>query len=202
MVESNKDKRDYSNRTSFNSKPLKRGEMLVPVVLNDEMEETLKPMGLDKESNGETWHFPNGSKVPVVFIPIEDKPGAMENAMKYFNGEAERYIKHEDFGPDKRNISLDKCFEDLVDGDSKGFDPTAKAVEDDIEALLMVFNMLITDLADMNVIDGEIFRLHLRGYEKKDIIKKVDIGKGKSQAYEYIGKVINRAKDLFYTKYR
>ena len=45
--------RDFSNRTSFNGKPCGDNEVLVPVLLNDEMKETLKPMGLDYD-NAET----------------------------------------------------------------------------------------------------------------------------------------------------
>ena len=43
MEETKKDNhyRDFSNRTAFNGRPLLEGQILVPVVLNREMRETL-----------------------------------------------------------------------------------------------------------------------------------------------------------------
>ena len=113
MEETKKDNhyRDFSNRTAFNGRPLQEGQILVPVVLNREMKETLKPAGL-KYENAESWHFPHAKEVvPVVFIPTEDVPGAMEASMKIFNDEAERYLKHlDDVTSD--DLSLDKFLED------------------------------------------------------------------------------------------
>lgn len=68
MVEKNSNYRDFSNRKSFNNAPVGVDEELVPAVLTKEMIVTLKPMKLDFE-NVETWTFPHGKKVPVVFIP-------------------------------------------------------------------------------------------------------------------------------------
>ena len=70
MVETKKDNhyRDFSNRTAFNGRPLLEGQILVPVVLNREMRETLKPAGLNYDY-AESWHFPHAREVvPVVFI--------------------------------------------------------------------------------------------------------------------------------------
>lgn len=52
--------------------PCRSGEVLVPVVLDEEMKKTLEPMGLNKE-NAEKWKFPYASeKVTIVFIPVEE----------------------------------------------------------------------------------------------------------------------------------
>lgn len=203
MVETKKDKnyRDFSNRTSFNGKPLMPGQILVPAVLNSEMKVTLKPAGLNYKY-AESWHFPHAKEVvPVVFIPTENIPGAMEGAMKIFNSEVNRYLKHLDFGPEDGILSLDEFLDNIDDEDGKGFDPTGTTENEEVAALTMVLNMLVKDLADMNIIDGEIFKLHTEGYDKKEIIDMVDIGKGKTQAYEYINKVIKRAADLYFKKY-
>ena len=60
--------RDFSNGALFNNIPTKTDEEIVPVVLTKEMKEALKPLGFDSE-NVETWPFPHGKKVPVVFVP-------------------------------------------------------------------------------------------------------------------------------------
>lgn len=125
----------------------------------------------------------------------------MEGAMKFFNSEATRNLKHIEFGPEDGVLSLDEFLDNIDDEDGKGYDPTGTTENEEIAALTMVLNMLISDLAEMNAIDGEIFKLHTQGYEKKDIISIVNIGKGKTQAYEYIGKVIKRAEELYYKKY-
>lgn len=204
MVEKKKDKnyRDFSNRTAFNGRPLFPGEILVPAVLNNEMKVTLKPYGLNYD-NAESWRFPHAKElVPVVFIPTKDVSGAMEGAIKTFNNEAERYLKHIEFGPEEGLLSLDEFLNNIDDEDGKGYDPTGSTENEDKAALAMVLDMLISDLAQMNAIDGEIFKLLSEGYEKKDIISKVDTGRGKTQAYEYINKVIKRAEELYYKKYR
>ncbi len=201
MVKKDKNYRNFNNRTAFNGRPLMPGQILVPAVLNREMKETLKPAGLNYDY-AESWHFPHAKEVvPVVFIPTEDVPGALEGAMKFFNCEATRYLKHIEFGPEDGILSLDEFLDNIDDEDGKGYDPTGTTENEEIAALTMVLNMLISDLAEMNAIDGEIFKLHTEGYERKDIISMVNIGKGKTQAYEYIGKVIKRAEELYYKKY-
>ena len=71
MVEKKKDNnyRNFNNRTAFDGRTLKPGEILVPVVLSRDMKDTLKPAGLRLEY-AESWHFPHAREiVPVVFIP-------------------------------------------------------------------------------------------------------------------------------------
>ncbi len=204
MVETKKDKnyRDFSNRTAFNGKAVAEGQILVPAVLNSEMKETLKPAGLNTEFM-EKWTFPHAvEKVPVIFIPTEDVPGAMEAAMKFFNIEVERYLKHIDLGKETDVLSLDEFMDGIDDEEDTGFDPTGTTENEEVAALTMVLNMLIKDLADINVIDGEIFKLHTEGYKKKEIMEKIDMGKGKTQTYSYINKVIKQAQEIYNKKYK
>ena len=101
--------RNFSNRVPFNNIPVKADGELVPAVLTREMKETLNPLSFDSE-NVETWIFPHGKKVPVVFVP--NKKGFMDVYMKFFNSEVERYWKHkEDVKSD--DLSIDKFLEDI-----------------------------------------------------------------------------------------
>ena len=189
MEETKKDNhyRDFSNRTAINGRPLLEGQILVPVVLNREMRETLKPAGLNYDY-AESWHFPHAREVvPVVFIPTEDVPGAMDASMKIFNDEAERYLKHtEDITSD--DLSLDKFLEDIDDEDGEGFDPTGTTENEDSAFLMQVFEMLVSDLSEQDENMGKIIRLLADGFQKKEILDKVDLGKGKTQGYAFIEK--------------
>lgn len=203
MEETKKDNhyRDFSNRTAFNGRPLLEGQILVPVVLNREMRETLKPAGLNYDY-AESWHFPHAREVvPVVFIPTEDVPGAMDASMKIFNDETERYLKHtEDITSD--DLSLDKFLEDIDDEDGEGFDPTGTTENEDSAFLMQVFEMLVSDLSEQDENMGKIIRLLADGLQKKEILDKVDLGKGKTQGYAFIEKAQKAALKIYNEKYR
>lgn len=190
--------RDFSNRKSFNNALVGADEELVPAVLTKEMKVTLKSMGLDMK-NVETWKFPNGQKVPVVFIP--NKKGFMGIYMKFFNEEVERYIKHLD-EKHSGDLSLDKFLEDIDDEDGEGFDPTGSTENEDEAFMLQVLKMLISDLNKQDEKMGEIIQLLADGYQKKDILDKVDLGKGKTQGYAFIEKTQKIAKKIYDDKYR
>ena len=90
MKEKNNFYKDFSNRKPYNDIPCKPGEVLVPVVLDEEMKKTLDPMGLNKE-NAEKWKFPYASeKVTVVFIPVDEKK--KDVSMKLFNRQVSDYL--------------------------------------------------------------------------------------------------------------
>ena len=194
----NKNYRDFSNRKSFNNAPVGVDEELVPAVLTKDMKVTLKPMGLDYK-NVETWTFPNGKKVPVVFIA--NKKGFMDVYMKFFNSEVERYIKHSDEVVSD-DLSLDKFLEDIDDEDGEGFDPTGTTEYEDEAFLMQVFEMLVSDLEQQDENMGKIIRLLSEGFQKKEILDKLDIGKGKTQGYAFIEKTQKIALDIYNSKYR
>lgn len=190
--------RDFSNRASFNNIPVKADEELVPAVLTKEMRETLSHLGFDRE-NVETWTFPHGKKVPVVFIP--NKKGLMDVYMKIFNSEVERYLKHkEEIQSD--DLSLDKFLEDIDDEDGNGFDPTGTTAYEDEAFLMQVFEMLVADLSAQDENMGKIIKLLSEGVQKKEILDKLDIGKGKTQGYAFIKKTQKIARDIYNSKYR
>ncbi len=203
MVESKKDNhyRDFSNRTAFNGRPLYKGEILVPVVLTDEMKETLKPAGLDYRFS-ESWHFPHAKKVvPVAFIPTEDIPGAMENAIKILNSDVERYLKHFD-EVSSDNLSLDMALDSANCEDGNGFDPTGTTENEDNAFLMQVFNMLVEELSEQDENMGKIIRLLAAGFQKNEILDRVDLGKGKTQGYAFIEKAQKAVRKLYDEKYR
>lgn len=190
--------RDFSNRAPFNNIPVKDDEELVPVVLTMEMKETLKPLGFDSE-NVETWTFLHGKKVPVVFVP--NKKGLMDIYMKFFNSEVERYLKHKE-EVKSEDLSLDKFLEDIDDEDGNGFDPTGTTALEDEAFLMQVFDMLVADLSAQDENMGKIIRLLSEGFQKKEILDKLDIGKGKTQGYAFIEKTQKIARDIYNSKYR
>ena len=107
--------------------------------------------------------------------------------MKIFNDEAERYLKHtEDITSD--DLSLDKFLEDIDDEDGEGFDPTGTTENEDSAFLMQVFEMLVSDLSEQDENMGKIIRLLADGFQKKEILDKVDLGKGKTQGYAFIEK--------------
>lgn len=190
--------RDFSNRASFNNEPVSGDEELVPAVLTKDMKATLKPMGLDYR-NIETWTFPNGQKVPVVFIP--NKKGFMDTYMKFFNGEVKRYLKHMD-EEQSDDLSLDKFLEDIDNEDGDGFDPTGTTENEDKAFVMMVLELLIEDLEAQDVNMGKIIRLLADGFQKKEILDQVDLGKGKTQGYAFIEKTQKIALKIYNDKFR
>ena len=190
--------RNFSNRKSFNNKSLEADEELVPVVLTKEMKVTLKPMGLDYK-NVETWKFPNGKSVPVAFIP--NKIGLIDVYMKFFNEEVERFLKHkeEELSDD---LSLDKFLEDIDDEDGNGFDPTGTTENEDNALLMMIFELLIEELEKQDSSMAKIIRLLSEGFQKKEILEKIDLGKGKTQGYVFIEKTQKTALKIYNEKFR
>lgn len=174
--------RDFSNRTSFNGTAVNAGEELVPAVLTKDMKNTLKPLGLDYR-NIETWTFPHGKKVPVVFIP--NKKGFMDIYMKFFNEEVERYLKHKD-DITSDDLSLDKFLEDINDEDGNGYDPTGTTENEDKALMMMAFELLVEELESQDANMGKIIRLLADGFQKKEILEKVNLGKGKTQGYAFM----------------
>lgn len=190
--------RNFSNRTSFNGTPYSSTEELVPAVLTKELITTLKPFGLNFEY-AETWTFPHGKKVPVVFIPHQK--GMIESYMKFFNKEVESYLKHTEDAL-SGDLSLDAFMEDIYDKDGNGFDPTGTTENEDIAMFWMTMDMLIDDLTKLDNNMGKILRLLIDGYSKREILEKVHLGKGKTQGYAFVEKTQQLAKEIYNKNYR
>ena len=191
---------DFSNRNPYNGIPCRPGQVLVPVVADEEMTTTLKPYGLIWD-NLESWTFPRSAeKVPVAFIQVEESE--KEAAMRDFNGQAHRYLCRFKKTAEDDHLSLEKFAEDAESEDGEGYDPTGSTRNEDDAFTLLVVDMLVEDLNKQDPLYGQIFRMLFDGDKKKDILNEVDLGREKSQGYAFIKKVQEEAAKLYNKSYR
>ena len=121
--------------------------------------------------------------------------------MKFFNSEVERFLKHMD-EEQTDDLSLDKFLEDIDDEDGSGFDPTGTTENEDKAFIMMVFELLVEELEAQDVNMGKIIRLLADGFQKKEILDQVDLGKGKTQGYAFIEKTQKIALKIYNEKFR
>ena len=196
-MERNEHYRDYSNRTSFNGRPCSPEQELVPVVLSNEMRRVLMKKGFN-EANAESWTI-GRTEVPVAFIPIV-KGQKNDYFRDIFNKDVKRFIT--DNANDLSGLaSLDEILEKVDDEDESAWDPTGTTHYDDLQLGLSVIEMLIEDVAAMNPDMRKIIRLLSDGYNKKEILKMVKLGKGKTQGYAFIEKAQSLAKEIYLNNY-
>lgn len=185
--------KDFSNRKPYNDIPCKSGEVLVPVVLDEEMKKTLEPMGLNKE-NAEKWKFPYASeKITVVFIPVE--AAKKEVSMKIFNKQVSDYLSRNTKDEWDELLSVDKFLEGAEEEDGAGFDPTGLLVREDFELLKTMIFDLIEEAKEMNPKYGRVLELLAADYDKGEIVSELKLGK--SQGYDVIKKAQAFAKELY-----
>jgi hypothetical protein len=194
-VEKNKYYSDFSNRHPFNNAPLREGEVLAPVVVDDDYKPYLKTLGLNWD-NVETWHYKHGRTVPVAFIPI--KAEEMESSMVYFKAQTTRYLKRYQKTEWDEFESIEDMLESAEDDDRKGYDPTGTTENEDKMFLEMALEDLIKELSQQDTIYGRIISLLAEGNSKGEALDQVDLGKEKTQAYAYIKKVQTIAKEIWY----
>ena len=195
-MEKDKNYRDFGNRTSFNGRPCRHDQELVPFVLNDEVRKDCINAGL-KEDYIESWTI-GKTEVPVAFAPIPK--GQKEDNMKEFFKDIKRYITDnaEDSSGD---ASLDEIMEKVYLEDESAWDPTGTTCYDDLHLGLSVIEMLIDDVAAKNPEMGKIIRLLSEGYNKKEILEMVKLNKGKSQGYAFIEKAQALSRDIYQKNY-
>ena len=87
-----------------------------------------------------------------------------------------------------RCLSYDKFLEDNNDDNKKGFEPFHESNVEDIVLLKIKLERLIEKLENINKEYASIIRLLYEGYDKAEIIKQLDIYKGRTQAYALIKK--------------
>ena len=196
-MERNERYRDFGNRTSFNGRPCSPDQELVPVVLSNEMRRVLMKKSFN-EANAESWTI-GKTEVPVAFIPI-DKGNKKEYFKEIFNRDVKRFIT--DNVDDLSGLaSLDEILDKVNDDDESAWDPTGTTHYDDLQLGLSVIKMLIDDVAAKNPDMGKIIRLLADGYQKKEILEKVKLGKGKTQGYAFIEKAQSLAKEIYLNNY-
>ena len=186
---------DFSNRKPFNNIPCRKDEVLAPVVVDDDYRDYLKDLGLDW-NNVETWHYQHGRTVPVAFIQV--KAVEKDSAIAYFKRQTTRYLKQHEKTQWDDFVSIDDLLAAADDDDREGYDPTGTTENEDNAFLEMTFDMLVEELNKQNPVYGRIIRLLKDGYTKGEILDQVDLGKEKTQGYDYIKKVQLIAKEIWY----
>jgi hypothetical protein len=83
-----------------------------------------------------------------------------------------------------------------------GFDPTGTTEYDDKALSLMILEELIQDVEAKDDNMGKIIRLLFDGFKKNEILRKVELGKGKTQGYAFIEKAQKIALEIYNEKYR
>lgn len=181
---------DLSKQTTFNGKKAEENEVIIPVVFNEEMKITLRPLGLNK-AYVRTWKFPNTSmKVPVVFMAVEPKQAAA--CWKHFNSEVSRYLKQ--YETDENLLSLDKMLDDIADDDKRGYDPTGTTKYDDIHLYEILLSELLENLMKLDPKMALCIEMLTQGYKKGEILEALELGVAKTQGYEFIKKAQELAK--------
>ena len=161
------------------------------------MEESLKKDGLKKEYL-ETWTF-GTKKVHVAFMPVI-KGQKEEYFEEIFNKDVKRFITNN--ADDISGLpSLDEILNKVNDEEESTWDPTGTTYYDDFQFGLSVIEMLIDDVAAQNPDMGKIIRLLADGYQKKEILEIVKLGKGKTQGYAFIDKAQSIAKEIYLQNY-
>lgn len=193
----NENYRNFDNRTTYNGCPCSPDYELVPVVLNKEKRRALEKDGL-KEEYLETWTF-GIKKVPVAFMPVI-KGHKEEYFEEIFNKDVKRFITKN--AEDLSGLpSLEEILNKVNDEDESAWDPTGTTCYDDLQLGLYVIEMLIDDVAAKNPVMGQIIRLLSEGYNKKEILEMVKLGKGKTQGYDFIKKAQSLAKEIYLNNY-
>ena len=188
--------RNFDNRTSFNGRPCRPDQELVPVVLNDEVRKDCVNAGL-REDYVESWTI-GKNEVPVAFAPVSK--GHKADNMKEFFKDIKRFITDnaEDSSGD---ASLDEIMEKVYGEEDRAWDPTGTTYYDDLQFGLSVIEMLIDDVAAKNPVMGQIIRLLSEGYNKKENLEIVKLNKGKTQGYAFIDKAQSLAKEIYLQNY-
>ena len=85
------------------------------------------------------------------------------------------------------------------DEDEGGMDYTGNTEDADKAEVLETLNFILDELRVMDERYPQIFSMHYEGYQKGEILNKVDLGVAKSQGYAIIDKVIKTVQKI-YTK--
>lgn len=189
-----------------------------------------KPGELLNKNNLETWHL-GGRKILVGFAPVAAEHAEVatkafwDDVNEYIeltrkkrclipNGKGEliRCPKCNDCNKcdnkgnadniTSRTVSLDKMLDDINNEDANGYDPTGTTENEELALFMMTINDLIHEVSEKYPEADSILHLIIDGYQKKEIIEKVDLGRGKTQAYSYIEKIQKYAKEVYENNYR
>lgn len=199
MKKVEKERFNFCEQTAFNGVPCGENEVLLPVVLSEDMVETLNGSGFNKKY-AKTWKFKGAKKkVPVAFVPWPKE--LEEEGIKLFYEQVSDYLKQYNY--DKNVVSLDELEESEKEDDSlkkkrKRFkkDPLATRKFDEIERYKQILEYLLQRLEEMDPIYAEYIFWKEQGYNKKEVLEILNLGVKKSQAYDIIKKIETKVYEI------
>ena len=191
---------NYANKRAYNNILAKSDEELVPVLAynlvnwkNDCIKNSLGFVAVPKDKtaiaidafNKETNAYLEGTRKKRCLISDGKGELIICPAKKKCDN-----CKHqgEPNNMTARCLSYDKFLEDNNDDNKKGFEPFHESNVEDIVLLKIKLERLIEKLENINKEYASIIRLLYEGYDKAEIIKQLDIYKGRTQAYALIKK--------------
>lgn len=183
---------NYDNRKSYNNQPLKEGETMIPIFISNW--DMVRTYNMDKD-NMETWRV-GGQKIIVAFTParIDQK----DVLMKLFWNDVREYIKEQVHSDD--HISYEALTEWNEDEDNpKRYEPAAPGDLEESVLLRIAIDQLIEDVRAVDPVYGIVLDLIRLGYDRKDIVKKLDYSP--SQAYKKINEAHAAARKIYSDRY-
>lgn len=181
---------NYNNRKSYNNRPLKDGETMVPVFIADRG--MIRNYNLDRK-NLETWRI-GGVNVTVAFTSarIEQK----ELLMSVFWAEVREYVR------EQVQYFEHYSYEALAEWESDDKNDNAHhwdadtGVDTQASVLLRIaIDQLIEEVRAIDPVYDIILDLIREGYERKEIAEMLDYEK--SQSYNKIREAQRKAKEIF-----
>lgn len=192
MKKIEKERFNLCEQTSFNGVPCEENEVLLPVVLSEDMVETLKCSGFNRKY-ARTWKF-NGAKrkVPVAFIPWSKE--LEEEGIKLFYEQVSDYLKRFDY--DKNVVSLDEILDSIKDEDKFSIDPTGTRKYDETERYKYALAYLLKRLEEIDPTYADYIFWKEKGYNKKEVLEILNLDVKKSQAYDIIKKIEKKTYEI------
>ncbi len=180
---------NYDNRKSYNNKPLKDGETMIPVFIPERS--MIKNYNMDRK-NLETWRI-DGVNITVAFTParIEQK----ETLMSVFWAEVREYVR------EQVQYFEHYSYEALTEWDSDDndnshhWDPASETDTEGSVLLRLAIDQLIEEVRAVDPVYGIVLDLIREGYERKEIVEMLDYEK--SQSYRKIQEAQNKAKEIY-----
>lgn len=181
--------RDFSNRKPYNNIPPAPGEVLVPVVVDEDMYITLTNTGLDK-ANMETWHFPK--PVPVAFIAAEE--AQFPQLMKWLYLQVNNYIASEDYRAQRVKKKLLERAHELALQNPRLYDHNWSTH-------LIMGEILQEEFFQCFYREepyyAQIVELYVEGYRPQEIMEIMQMTTKVSNNYYRIRKAFRIARDLY-----
>ena len=181
---------NYDNRKSYNNRPLKDGETMIPVFISDKT--MIRNCSMDRR-NLETWRI-GGVHITVAFtpVPIEQK----KLLMKVFWAEVREYVREQVQYFEHYSFEALTEWENEDNNDNtRHWDPDTGTDTESAVILRLAIDKLIEDVRAIDPIYGFVLDLIREGYEKKEIVEKLSYGT--SQSYKKIKEAQRKAREIY-----